>query len=121
MTQQLGELQKKTDGLESELMQEKLYHVNTREELESLRKQFVVAMDEANNEKQEIEAKIASEKATQDAEKEALNDEIKALKGRTEVLEEERLSNMPPDTAQEIRELQEKLVSIFILFELCSF
>ena len=96
-------------------MQEKLAHVNTREELESLRNQYVIAMDEANNEKEEIAAKIETEKLSQEAEKEALTDEIAALKGRTEALEEERLSNMPPDTAQEIRELQEKLVCLLCL------
>ena len=91
-------------------MQEKLAHVNTREELESLRKQFVVAKDEADNEKEAVMAQIESEKVREEAEKAALRDEIAALKGRAEALEEERLSNLPPDTAQEIRELQDKLV-----------
>ena len=92
-------------------MQEKMSHVNTRDELESLRKQLEVVTKEVANEKEEFEAVLASNKTTQEAEKQALNEEIKALKGRTEALEEERLANMPPDTAKEIKELQDKLVS----------
>ena len=110
MTQQVGEIQKKADALESELMQEKMSHVNTRDELEGLRKQLTVAKEELANGKEEIEAKITSSKVSNEAEKQALNEEIKALKERTDSLEAERLSNMPPDTAKEIQELQEKLV-----------
>ena len=111
LTQQIGEIQKKADTLQAELMQEKMSHVNTRDELEGLHKQLSIVKEEAAHEKEEAEAAMASNKATQEAEKHALNDEIKTLKDRAEALEAERLSNMPPDTAKEIKELQDKLVS----------
>ncbi|KAL3866569.1 hypothetical protein ACJMK2_043857, partial [Sinanodonta woodiana] len=109
LTKQLGELEQKHAALESALMQEKISHVNTRDELENLRKQIEVMKHEFENEKESMKATILSSQQTTEVEVQIIEEEVKTLKKRNETLEMERLSKMPPDTANEIRQLQEKI------------
>lgn len=58
LTEQLSDLQKKADGFESELMQERMSHMNKQDELETLRKQMDTVKEEMENEKQGVEARV---------------------------------------------------------------
>ncbi|KAK3604681.1 hypothetical protein CHS0354_009292 [Potamilus streckersoni] len=109
LTKQIRELEQKHAGLEAALMQEKISHVNTREELENLHKQIEIMKQEFENEKKSIQATILSSQQTTEVEVQIIEEEVKTLKKRNETLETERLSKMPPDTANEIRQLQEKV------------
>lgn len=63
LTEQVSEMQKRADSFEAELMQERMSHVNTRDEMETLRKQIDVLKEEMENEKQGMEGIINGAKA----------------------------------------------------------
>lgn len=63
LTEQMSELQKKADSFEADLMQERMSHVNTRDELDTLRKQIDTLKEELENEKQGMEARLNGVKA----------------------------------------------------------
>ncbi|XP_052283631.1 restin homolog isoform X2 [Dreissena polymorpha] len=112
LTEQLNDLQRKSDTFESELMQERMSHVNTRDELETLRKQLGTAKEEANNERQGVETRLAAVRNEMEAKLSIREEELQGLKDRNGKLEAERLSKLPPDTAAELREMQDKLKQV---------
>ena len=63
----MTELQKKADSFESELMQERMSHVNTRDELETLRKQMDTVKEEMANEKEGVESRVEAMKSGMEA------------------------------------------------------
>ncbi|XP_060607664.1 nuclear anchorage protein 1-like [Ruditapes philippinarum] len=112
LTEQLSDLQKKADNFEAELMQERMSHVNTRDELETVRKQMDVLKEEMENEKAGMEARLNTAKAGLEAQLDVKNEEIESLKLKTDELETEKLSKLPPDSAAEIKKLQDKLKNL---------
>ncbi|XP_053405776.1 uncharacterized protein LOC123566477 isoform X3 [Mercenaria mercenaria] len=112
LTEQMSELQKKADSFEAELMQERMSHVNTRDELETLHKQMDVLKEEMENEKQGMEARLNGSKAGLEAQLDVKNEEIESLKLKNDELETEKLSKLPPDSAAEIKKLQDKLKNL---------
>ncbi|WAR00396.1 KN14I-like protein [Mya arenaria] len=109
LTEQLGELRKKSDNFEAELMQERMSHVSTRDELETLRKQMDSLKEEMANEKQGLDAKLEASRSEMQAHITLKEEELSAKKARIEQLESEKLSKLPPDTAAEMKALQDKL------------
>lgn len=53
---------------EAALRQEKMAHNNTKDELENLRNQMSVMKDEVDNQKSELQTKLANDKKLLDAE-----------------------------------------------------
>lgn len=67
MTEQLTDLQKKSDGFEAELMQERMAHVSTRDELETLRQQLDTVREEMNNEREGQNSRLAAVQQSMEA------------------------------------------------------
>ena len=74
LTEQMSDLQKKADSFEAELMQERLSHVSTRDELETLRKQMDVLKEEIDNEKAGMESRLNTVKAGLEAQLDVKNE-----------------------------------------------
>ncbi|CAG2223935.1 Kinesin heavy chain,Kinesin-like protein KIN-14Q,Kinesin-like protein KIN-14S,Kinesin-like protein KIF17,Kinesin-like protein KIN-14E,Kinesin-like protein KIN-14D,Kinesin-II 85 kDa subunit,Kinesin-like protein KIN-14F,Carboxy-terminal kinesin 2,Kinesin-like protein KIN-14H,Kinesin-like protein KIN-14A,Kinesin-1 heavy chain,Kinesin-like protein 3,Kinesin-like protein KIF13B,Kinesin-like protein KIN-14L,Kinesin-related protein 7,Kinesin-like protein KIN-14R,Kinesin-like protein KIN-14I,Kinesin-like protein K len=68
-----------------------------------------VMKDEVDNQKSEIQTKLANDKKLLDAELKVKDQEIAKLTSRNDELEKARLANVPLDTAKEIQNLQAKL------------
>lgn len=79
LTEQLSELQKKSDGFESELMQERMSHMNTRDELETLRKQMETVKEEMETEKQGLDARVEAVKSGLEAQLKVKDEVIKSM------------------------------------------
>ncbi|XP_052100281.1 putative protein tag-278 isoform X1 [Mytilus californianus] len=109
LSNQITSLQKEVSLSEAALRQEKMAHNNTKDELENLRNQMSVVKEEVDNEKSELQTKLANDKKLLDAELKAKDQEISKLTSRNDELEKARLANVPLDTAKEIQNLQAKL------------
>ncbi|XP_071166574.1 uncharacterized protein [Mytilus edulis] len=109
LSNQITSLQKEVSLSEAALRQEKMAHNNTKDELENLRNQMSVMKDEVDNQKSELQTKLANDKKLLDAELKVKDQEIAKLTSRNDELEKARLANVPLDTAKEIQNLQAKL------------
>ncbi|XP_005111503.1 myosin-2 heavy chain [Aplysia californica] len=97
------------DAANAALLQERAAHDNTKAELENVQKQLDTLNETLITEKAQVEAKMEEYKRILEAKVAAREEEISSLKQRKEELEEERLKDVPLDTAKEIKNLQNKI------------
>ncbi|XP_041465181.1 myosin-10-like [Lytechinus variegatus] len=109
MSGQVTALQVKMDSLEKELQKEKEAHSKTKEEVESLEEEIERLKAEKADDSAGGDAKVEAAKAALVAEMALQTKQISDYEKKIEALEQEKLKNVPPDTAKEINSLYDRV------------
>ncbi|XP_038044756.1 myosin-10-like [Patiria miniata] len=103
---QLAALQKQVDSVERKLQDEKSAHDDTKEELEMIKVECESLRGEKRSLEEEMDGKITTATVAIAAEMKLKEKSLEETKQRLDVLEAEKLQNLPVDTAKEITLLQ---------------
>ncbi|PIK59429.1 putative calmodulin-binding carboxy-terminal kinesin [Apostichopus japonicus] len=106
---QLNLLRKQQDNLEKQLEAEREAHEETKEELEELRGRLEQAREDGAAAARDNDGKAKATNTAVLAEMALQTKSLEEAKQRIDELEKEKLNNIPADSADEIRKLQEKL------------
>ncbi|XP_071845091.1 uncharacterized protein [Apostichopus japonicus] len=106
---QLNLLRKQQDNLERQLEAEREAHEETKEALEELRGKLEQAREDGAAAARDNDGKAKATNTAVLAEMALQTKSLEEAKQRIDELEKEKLSNIPADSADEIRKLQEKL------------
>ncbi|KAK7484015.1 hypothetical protein BaRGS_00024750, partial [Batillaria attramentaria] len=111
-TEDMSDLQREVDDLNTALQQERAAHDTTREELEAVQKQVQMAQEELAALQAQADANLQKATAVLEATLASKEEQLADAKKRNEELEKERLANVPLDTAKEIKNLQNKIAML---------
>ncbi|XP_030832352.1 calmodulin-binding carboxy-terminal kinesin isoform X2 [Strongylocentrotus purpuratus] len=109
MSGQMTALQMKIDSVEKELLKEKEAHSKTKEEVETLEEDIERLKAEKADNSAGGDAKGEAARAALVAEMALQTKQISGFEKKIEALEQEKLKNIPPDTAKEINSLYSKV------------
>ncbi|XP_072167094.1 uncharacterized protein [Diadema setosum] len=109
MSSQLTALQLKLDALEKELREEKKAHEKTKEEVETLEEEIERLRMEKADSSAGSDAKVEAANAALTAEIALQAKKLKENEAKIAQMEQERLKNVPPETAKEINSLYDRV------------
>ncbi|KAJ8029772.1 Kinesin-like protein KIN-14I [Holothuria leucospilota] len=106
---QINLLRQQQDDLEKQLEKEREAHEETKEELEELKQQLEQAKEDEASAARDSDGKAKASSAALLAEMALQTKSLEEAKQRIDELENEKLKDVPADSADEIRKLREKV------------